>query len=99
MKYLNYNDLNKRKNFKRIELEYNRLKALTVNRKMPNAYRFFFFMKIYRLSKTSLKVRIKNRCIITNKSQSVYRDFRLNRSTFKNLISLDLLVGVRKSSW
>jgi ribosomal protein S14 len=56
-------------------------------------------MRLTRLSKNMSKVRIKNRCIFTNSANSVYRDFRLNRSSLKEFLGSVLLVGVRKSSW
>lgn len=99
MKYLNLKDLTRRKNYLKIEPEYVRFKALVNNRSLPKVTRFFFFMRLYRLSKNFSKVRIKNRCVITNHSQSVYKDFHLNRSVIKEFVGSDKLVGIRKSSW
>ena len=99
MKYLNRKDQKRRENFLKIELEYIRLKALSCNSKLPLTTKFFFIMQLNRLSKNFSYIRIKNRCVLTNRAQSIYRDFHLNRSTFKEYISSDLLVGVRKSSW
>jgi small subunit ribosomal protein S14 len=99
MKYLNQRDFFRRKNYLRIEPEYIKLKALTFNRILPKSVRFFFFMKLNRIGKNFSKVRIKNRCIITNRSQSVYRDLRVNRTILKQFLGNDFLTGIRKSSW
>lgn len=45
-----------------------------------------------------LTVRSNNRCLLTGRSGSVFRYFRLSRICLKNLASNGLLVGVRKSS-
>jgi len=99
MKYLNRKDNIRRKTFLNAEFEYIRIKAVTRTRTLPRSVRFFFFMKLNRISKNMSKIRIKNRCIFTNSAKSIYRDFRLNRSALKEFIGSDLLVGVRKSSW
>lgn len=99
MKYLNYKDSKRRINYLKIEPEYIRLKSIIYNRSLPKTIQFFFIMKLFRISKNYSKIRIKNRCVITNRSQSIYRDFHLNRSTLKEFVGSDLLVGIRKSSW
>lgn len=55
--------------------------------------------KLTKLSKNASKVRIKNRCIITGRSKSVYKDFRLSRFMFRELALSGRLPGVKKSSW
>jgi small subunit ribosomal protein S14 len=99
MKYLNQKDNIRRNLYLKIECEYIRIKALSLNRTLPKTVRFFFLMRLHRMFKNMSKVRIKNRCIITNRAQSIYRDFRINRSTLKEFTGSDFLVGVRKSSW
>lgn len=46
----------------------------------------------------SLSMRTRNRCVITGRSGSVFRDFRVSRITLKDLASRGYLTGVRKSS-
>ena len=55
--------------------------------------------KILHLNRNSSFTKIKNRCVFTNKSQSVYRFFKLNRSTFKHFVGKNLILGIRRSSW
>ena len=42
---------------------------------------------------------IRNKCIITGRSRSVYKDFRLSRMQLRHLASFGLLMGIKKSSW
>lgn len=44
-------------------------------------------------------VRLKNYCVLTGRSKSIYSDFKLSRIKLREL-ALDCLVnGVKKSSW
>jgi small subunit ribosomal protein S14 len=42
--------------------------------------------------------RLKNRCIISGRGRSVYRDFRLTRIQLRHLASFGYLMGIKKSS-
>jgi small subunit ribosomal protein S14 len=44
-------------------------------------------------------IRARNRCLITGRSRSIIRLFKLSRLTFKKQASLGLLSGVKKFSW
>jgi ribosomal protein S14 len=99
MKYLSYKDLTRRKLFKKNELEKIRLRAVCSNQKLASPIRFLYLQKLATFSKNSSLTRIKNRCIVTGRSQSVYKFFRLNRITLKEMISQNLINNVRKSSW
>jgi small subunit ribosomal protein S14 len=56
-------------------------------------------LKLSTLSKDATQVRLKNRCIITNRGQSVYRLFHLSRISLKEFVELNHISGIRKSSW
>lgn len=99
MKHLTVKDQKIRVNFLQFELEYKRLKFIFKNRKFKKGVRFFFFFKLMHFSKNTSFIRIKNRCFFTNKAQSVYRIFKLNRSTFKHLVGKNMILGLRRSSW
>jgi ribosomal protein S14 len=102
MKYLNYlsrKDLKRRDNFFTTEMEYLRVLALSRNFKLIKCVRFFYSLRLNCVFKNFTKVRIKNRCVLTSKSQSVYRLFHLNRSSLKNAFSMNKLFAIRKSSW
>jgi small subunit ribosomal protein S14 len=44
-------------------------------------------------------IRARNRCLITGRSRSILRLFKLSRLSFKKQASLGLLPGVKKFSW
>jgi small subunit ribosomal protein S14 len=51
------------------------------------------------LKRNSSKVRIRNRCILTGKAGSIYREFGLVRYQFKELANNGMLTGVEKTGW
>lgn len=52
--------------------------------------------RVKRLARLSMRSR--NRCLLTTRAGSVFRYFRLSRILTKEMASLGLLTGVRKSS-
>lgn len=99
MKYLNYKDNNRRINFWRSEAERLRIKSLSRNYLLPPSIRLYYRLKLSKIPRNFSSVRIKNRCRIVCRSQSVYQFFRLNRSSIRSSLGSNLLFGVRKSSW
>lgn len=99
IKYLNIKDKLRRHKFLLLENERLRLKSVIFNRKFTKNFRFVFVLKLAALSKDASQTRLKNRCIITNRGQSVYRLFRLSRITLKEFVGLNRISGIRKSSW
>jgi small subunit ribosomal protein S14 len=57
------------------------------------------YLKLRKLPKNSCKVRIQNRCVITGRSRSVYKSFKISRLQLKELCSKGLIPGVNRSSW
>ncbi len=47
----------------------------------------------------SSRTRVRNRCVITGRSRSVWRDFRISRIQLRKLAVEGLLMGVKKASW
>lgn len=99
IKYLNYKDKIRRRKFLYFEEERLRLKFISYNRKLHYSIRQLYLSKLSTLSKDASQVRIKNRCLITNRGQSVYRLFHISRITLKEFVGLNLITGIRKSSW
>lgn len=99
VKYLNYKDKIRRNKFFSLEIERLRLKSLLYNRTLSSKIRFLYSVKLSSLTKDSSQTRIKNRCLITNRGQSVYRLFHLSRISLKEFVALNRIVGIRKSSW
>lgn len=80
--------------FKRIHYYLLKQPTLLLKNKALVNFRFYNF---YKGSKYSL-TRVRNRCLISSRSRSVYRRFRLNRLTFKHLVILGYLPGYGASS-
>lgn len=99
MKYLNYKDKIRRQKFFLLESERLRLKSVIYNRSLKNGIRGLASLKLSSVPKDCLQIRIKNRCLITNRGQSVYRIFQISRITLKEFLSTDKIAGLRKSSW
>lgn len=99
IKYLNYKDKFRRLKFSYIENERLRLKSLLYNRSLHQKHRLLYNLKLTSLSKDGSQTRLKNRCIITNRGQSVYRFFHISRITLKEFVGLNYISAIRKSSW
>jgi small subunit ribosomal protein S14 len=99
MKYLSYKDRLRRKFYFKTELERYRLRSICSNERISAVVRSLYALRLHQFSKNSSKCRIKNRCLVTGRGQSVYRFFRLNRSTIREFFAQDMLNGIKKSSW
>ena len=56
--------------------------------------------KLVRLCKNNAKItKVNNYCIISGRSKSVYKDFRISRIKFRELARSGQLYGITKSSW
>lgn len=42
---------------------------------------------------------LRSKCLLTGRSRSIYKDFRLSRMQLRSLGSFGILNGVKKSSW
>jgi len=60
-----------------------------------NRQRFYLNQSL----KNQYAVRIQNRCILSGRSSSVSKFFKLTRMKFKNLANDGLIPGIKKSSW
>ena len=76
-----------------------KLKAITMNKKLPLDERFKAQLKLSKLPKNSSKVRIRNRCEITGRPHGVYRKLRISRIALRDLASKGKIPGMTKSSW
>jgi small subunit ribosomal protein S14 len=73
------------------------LKSMCHDVHLSTEQRFSSFYHMYLLDGQSTKLR--NRCMLTGRPRSVYRQFRLARSLIRELASTARLTGIRKSSW
>ena len=52
-----------------------------------------------KLPKNALKVRLKNRCLLTGRGRGYMRKFGVSRLMFRELASEGKIPGVKKASW
>ena len=97
--YLVKKDIKRRKLFFKYEKKKRLYKFLQQNSSLNSNIRLHYSRQLTLLPKNSSNTRIRNRCIITGRARSVYRDFQLTRMQLRNLASFGLLMGVKKSSW
>lgn len=55
--------------------------------------------KLQRLPRNSAPTRLHNRCLITGRPKSYFRDFGISRHVLREMVHQGLLPGVTKSSW
>ena len=75
------------------------LKSITNNLYFKNTIRWKSQDKFNIITNNSSMTRIKNICVLTGRSGSIYRFFKLSRIQLKKLISEGYLPGVSKYSW
>lgn len=85
--------------FKEFELTQLILKSISKNFKLPKQLRWEIKDNNFKLDMNSSITRIKNRCILTGRSKSIYRFFKLSRLQLRLLASKSLLPGVNKYNW
>ena len=81
------------------ELKRMHYRALLQDRNLPSSIRQKFVSFLSALPRNSSKTRIRNRCIITGRSRSIYSQFRMSRIVFREMASNGLIPGIYKSSW
>ena len=75
------------------------LKKLLKDREQEMPIRYKAQIDLNNLIKDSSKVRLSNRCLITGRTHSVLKIFRMSRIKIRELISSGLINGTKKSSW
>jgi small subunit ribosomal protein S14 len=75
------------------------LKAKLIDPNISEDERRETMFALTKMPRDSSAVRIKRRCAQTGAQHAVYRKFRLNRITFRNMALAGLLPGVTKASW
>nr|YP_008816142.1 ribosomal protein S14 [Roya obtusa]YP_009755730.1 ribosomal protein S14 [Roya anglica]AGZ90390.1 ribosomal protein S14 [Roya obtusa]QIQ22969.1 ribosomal protein S14 [Roya anglica] len=81
------------------ELKRIEYKSICEDRNIPISTRYQSFLKLSKLPRNSSKTRIRNRCIISGRSRSVYKVFRMSRIVFRDLASKGSILGISKASW
>ena len=91
-------DLKRREMYEKYKDRRAQLKQQIKNAQDP-AERQRLHWQLQQLPRNSSPTRLKNRCLVTGRPRAYMRKFGLSRITFREMASLGLLPGVRKSSW
>ena len=92
-------DLKRRCLFEKFKDRRSALKAKASDSSLTFEERFDARLQMTLLPRNSSPVRRKNRCGITGRSGSYYRDFGVSRIALRELASRAQVPGVTKSSW
>ena len=92
-------DKRKRKCYLTLFKKRENLKKLLKDRDQDMSIRYKAQIELNKLSKDSSRVRLSNRCLITGRTHSVLKSFRISRIKIRELVSIGLINGTKKSSW
>lgn len=85
--------------FKNLEKKRLILKIISKNFNIQKDLRYKIQQKWFFFNQNSSITRIKNICILTGRSKSIYRLFKISRIQLRKLTSEGFLPGVSKYSW
>lgn len=85
--------------FKDLEKRRLILKIISKNLNIQQDLRWKLQQKWFFFNQNSSITRIKNICVLTGRSKSVYRLFKISRIQLRKLASEGFLPGVSKYSW
>nr|Q85FM1.2 RecName: Full=Small ribosomal subunit protein uS14c; AltName: Full=30S ribosomal protein S14, chloroplastic [Adiantum capillus-veneris]AAP29390.2 ribosomal protein S14 [Adiantum capillus-veneris] len=87
---------------KKLVKKYNLLRQF-LRREIKNSLRIqdklIISEKLQSLPRNSARVRLRNRCSLTGRPRSNYRDFGFSRHVLREMAHTCVLPGVLKSSW
>lgn len=92
-------NINQRYLFKSIEKKRLILKILLNNLNINKTIRWKLQQKFFFFNQNSSITRIKNICVLTGRSKSIYRLFKLSRIQLRKLASEGFLPNISKYSW
>lgn len=75
------------------------LKAKIIDQNLTDDERRDAMFALTKMKRDSSRSRVQRRCQATGATHAVYRKFKLNRISFRNMALQGLLPGVTKASW
>ncbi len=75
------------------------LKAKIIDPAISEEERRDLVFALAKMPRNTSRVRVTRRCQATGAPHAVYRKFKMNRITFRNMALAGLLPGVTKASW
>ncbi len=85
--------------FTRFASNLNLYKYLFNDLALPFGLKKYIFCKLVSFHKNIYTIRIRNRCIYTYRSRSVYSKFKIARSQLREFIWKLIIPGVSQTSW
>lgn len=89
----------KRLQFAEHEVTRNALKYIARNEELPSRARVEAQLQLASMPKYTSYVQIRDRCVATGNSKSLIRDFKLNRTAFRDRARAGQIPGVKVASW
>ncbi len=99
MKYLYFKDYKQRCRFRKTEQVNRILKSICLDRCVKKELRQKLYNNITVRLQKSTRVRINNRCVFTNRSHGILRQFQIERTLFRNSAMSGLISGLRTGFW
>jgi small subunit ribosomal protein S14 len=99
MRNISIRDKSRRIAVKKFEFKLKSYKALQYIGDLKKYERFHIQNNANQLPRNSHANRVSNRCVLSDRSHSVYKQFKLSRIKLRDYALMGLLPGVQKSSW
>jgi len=99
MKHLLEKDKKRRKLVGKYEVKRSYLKAISSNCELPITFRWKARFKLSEFPKDSSKLRLRNRCVLSNRGRGIFGAFKISRVELRLLSSSGKINGLKKSSW
>jgi small subunit ribosomal protein S14 len=92
-------DKRKRNSYLKFFEKREKLRKDLKNKSQTMSNRYEAQIKLNKLNKSSSNICLSNRCIITGRTHSISKLFRISRIKLRELISAGSVNGTKKSSW
>lgn len=99
MRYLLVKDKKKRISVKKTELKRLVFKSINYNLGLSRNLREFSWSSLNNLETSSTYIRVKNRCVISNRTRFIFNKYKISRIMFKHLVTICEINGVYKKNW
>ena len=99
MKIIYIKDKNRRNLYKILEKKKIILNYIIRNLNLSKKLRYKAYILLIKIGEQNSITKIKNRCILSNRSKAIYRRFKLSRIFFKQYALKGSIMGVKKASW
>ena len=93
-------DKKRRQYFFKIELKYLILKTIIRDQRLPAILRKYYTLQFYKLLRNVNNLtKIRNRCLLTGRSHSLIKHFKLTHKQILTLGFQGYLFGIHNSTW